>query len=65
MILDMEMSRPKKPKKPPKEEVVRFTIRMPMQLSNRLETLLRKKPWINRTAWILDVIMDKVAEELR
>ena len=35
-------------------------IRIPIDILNELDSLIEKKPWVNRTQWIIQVIHEKL-----
>jgi hypothetical protein len=38
-------------------------IRIPNSILEELDELIKKKPWLNRTQWIVEAIHDKIKSE--
>ncbi len=45
------------------KEFKNILIRVPKSILNELDTWVEKKPWINRTQWIVEAIHEKLNKE--
>lgn len=44
-------------------EFKNILFRIPMNILNQLDDCIQKKPWINRTQWIVEAIHEKLNKE--
>lgn len=42
------------------KEFKNVLVRIPIEIVNELDSLIEKKPWTNRTQWIVDAIYEKL-----